>query len=97
MRWEYLSPNPITVVIRGDEMTTWYRDLKRAEVLTVGRYSNQIFKYLGASGSLQTLLQYFTVKLKLPEKKGEPYRLEAPPQVPAHRQAAQVDDLVDRR
>jgi outer membrane lipoprotein-sorting protein len=79
VRWEYLSPSPISVVIRGDEMTTWYHDLKRAETLKVGRYSNQVFKYLGASGSLQTLLQYFTVKLKLPEKKGEPYRLELLP------------------
>src|SRR5262245_43928132 len=61
VRWEYLSPSPITVVIRGEEMTTWYRDLKRAEILKVGRYSNQVFKYLGASGSLQTLLEYFTV------------------------------------
>lgn len=79
VRWEYSSPSPITVVIRGDEMTTWYRDLKRAETLKVGRYSNQIFKYLGASGSLQTLLEYFTVRMKLPEKKGEAYRLELEP------------------
>ncbi|HET9211821.1 MAG TPA: outer membrane lipoprotein carrier protein LolA [Thermoanaerobaculia bacterium] len=79
VRWEYTSPNPITVVIRGDEMTTWYRDLKRAETLKVGRYSSQVFKYLGASGSLQTLLEYFTVRLKLPEKKGDPYRLELDP------------------
>lgn len=79
VRWEYQSPSPISVVIRGDQMTTWYRDLKRAETLKVGRYSNQVFKYLGASGSLQTLLEYFTVKLKLPEKKGEPYRMELVP------------------
>lgn len=79
VRWEYTSPNPITVVIRGDEMTTWYRDLKRAETLKVGRYSSQVFKYLGASGSLQTLLEYFTVRLKLPEKKGDPYRMELDP------------------
>ncbi|HEV8578498.1 MAG TPA: outer membrane lipoprotein carrier protein LolA [Thermoanaerobaculia bacterium] len=79
VRWEYLSPSPISVVIRGDEMTTWYRDLKRAETLRVGRYSSQVFKYLGASGSLQTLLEYFTVKLKLPEKKGDPYRMELLP------------------
>ena len=79
VRWEYQSPNPITIVIRGEEMTTWYRDLKRAETLKVGRYSGQVFKYLGASGSLQTLLEYFTVKLKLPEKKGDAYRLELVP------------------
>jgi outer membrane lipoprotein-sorting protein len=79
VRWEYATPSPITVVIRGDEMTTWYKDLKRAETLKVGRYSNQIFKYLGASGSLQTLLEYFTVRLKLPEKKGDLYRMELVP------------------
>jgi outer membrane lipoprotein-sorting protein len=79
VRWEYQSPSPITIVIRGEEMTTWYRDLKRAETLKVGRYSGQVFKYLGASGSLQTLLEYFTVKLKLPEKKGDSYRLELVP------------------
>ncbi len=79
VRWEYTSPSPITVVIAGDEMTTWYRDLKRAETLKVGRYSSQVFKYLGASGSLQTLLEYFTVRLKLPQKAGEPYRLELDP------------------
>jgi outer membrane lipoprotein carrier protein len=79
VRWEYSSPSPITVVIRGDQMTTWYRDLKRAETLKVGRYSSQVFKYLGASGSLDTLLEYFTVRLKLPEKKGDPYRMELDP------------------
>ena len=79
VRWEYASPSPITVVIRGDEMTTWYKDLKKAETLKVGRYSSQVFKYLGASGSLQTLLEYFTVRLKLPEKKGDPYRMELLP------------------
>jgi outer membrane lipoprotein carrier protein len=79
VRWEYVSPNPISVVIKGDEMTTWYRDLKRAETLKIGRYSNQVFKYLGASGSLDTLLQYFTVKLQLPKAKGEPYRMEMVP------------------
>src|SRR5262245_45262382 len=41
VRWEYISPTPITVVIRGSEMTTWYRDLKRAETLKIGRYSSQ--------------------------------------------------------
>jgi outer membrane lipoprotein-sorting protein len=79
VRWEYQAPNPITVVIRGDRMTTWYKDLKRAETLKIGRYSNQVFKYMGASGNLDTLLQYFVVKLALPKAKGEPYRLELTP------------------
>jgi outer membrane lipoprotein carrier protein len=79
VRWEYLEPSPITVVIQGDQMTTWYRDLRRADLVKVGRYSNQVLKYLGASGNMQTLLDYFTVKLSLPEKKGAPYRLALVP------------------
>lgn len=79
VRWEYQTPNPISVVIQGDQMTTWYRDQKRAEMLKVGRYSNQVFKYLGASGSLKTLLDYFTVTLGTSQKKGEPFRLELVP------------------
>jgi outer membrane lipoprotein-sorting protein len=79
VRWEYQAPTPITVVIRGSEMTTWYRDLRRAETLKIGRYSSQIFKFLGASGSMDTLLEYFTVELTLPKHPGETYRLHLLP------------------
>jgi outer membrane lipoprotein carrier protein len=79
VRWEYTSPNPISVVIKGEEMTTWYHDLKRADLLKVGRYSNQVFKYLGASGNMETLVEYFTVRLTAPPKKGVPYQMELIP------------------
>ncbi len=79
VRWEYAKPNPITVLIDGDEMTTWYRDLGRADKLKVGRYSSQIFKYLGASGSMQSLLDYFTVTLEIPKAATDPYRMELVP------------------
>lgn len=79
VRWEYTSPNPISVVIDGEEMTTWYRDLDRAEKLEIGRYSAQVFKYLGASGSLEKLLDYFTVTARFPEAPDEPYSLVLDP------------------
>lgn len=79
VRWEYETPNPISVVIAGDEMTTWYRDLARAERLKVGRYSNQVLKYLGASGSFDTLMEYFQVRVRFPEADDEPYRVELTP------------------
>ena len=79
VRWEYEAPKPISVVIRGEEMTTWYRDLQRAELIKVGRYSSQVFKYLGASGNMKTLLEYFDVKLGTSSTRGEPYRLELTP------------------
>lgn len=82
VRWEYQQPSPITVVIQGEQMTTWYRDLHRADLVKVGRYSNQVLKYLGASGNMQTLIDYFTVKLSMPAKQGDAYRLELVPRYP---------------
>lgn len=79
VRWEYRSPNPISVLIDGQEMTTWYRDLGRADRLQIGRYSSQVFKYLGASGSMETLVDYFRVLATFPEEPGEPYRLRLLP------------------
>jgi outer membrane lipoprotein-sorting protein len=79
VRWEYAAPNPITVVIDGDQMTTWYRDLGRADKVKIGRYSNQVFKYLGAESSMQTLLDYFTVTLEIPKSTSDPYKLELTP------------------
>jgi len=79
VRWEYQTPNPISVVVDGEEMTTWYRDLGRAERLKVGRYSNQALRYLGASGSFETLLDYFQVRVSFPDDRSEPYRLVLTP------------------
>lgn len=91
VRWEYTEPNPISVVIDGEEMTTWYRDLGRAEELAIGRYSSQVFKYLGASGSLDALLEYFTVSARFPDQPGEPYRLELDPRY--ERMAKRLDSM----
>jgi outer membrane lipoprotein-sorting protein len=79
VRWEYATPNPISVVILGETMTTWYRDLNRAETIKVGRYSAQVFKYLGASGSMKSLLEYFTAALHTSTRKGTPFRLDLTP------------------
>lgn len=79
VRWEFVSPDPMTVVIDDDTMTTWYRDLERADVLKVGRYSEQVLQYLGASGTLETLLDYFRVRAVFPNAPTDPYRLSLDP------------------
>lgn len=82
VRWEYRSPRPIVVVINKDELVTWYRDLGTAERVTVERYSEEIFKYLGASGSLETLMEYFELNVEFPETRSEPYHLDLVPRYP---------------
>ncbi len=93
VRWEFTEPNPMVVVIGEDTMTTWYRDLKQAEVLPVGRYSEQVFKYMGASGSLETLLDYFRVSVTFPDDPNAPYRLSLDPRYPRIAKRIQSMDI----
>lgn len=83
VRWDYESPKPVSLVIREDEMLTWYRDLGKAEKVKVGRASSQVFRYLNASGSLDTLMKYFAVTFAFPAAAPggttEPYRLDLAP------------------
>jgi outer membrane lipoprotein carrier protein len=78
VRWQYDSPTPKVIVINGSELVTWYQDLHRAEKVQVGRYSDAVFKYLGASGSLETLMDYFSLRVDFP-KGSEPYRIDLVP------------------
>jgi outer membrane lipoprotein-sorting protein len=67
------------MVIRDNEMLTWYKDLGKAERLKVGRVSSQVFRYLNASGSLESLMKYFAVTVAFPKEPGDSYRLELAP------------------
>lgn len=79
VRWEYAAPDPIVMTISGEEMLTYYPDLERAESVAIGRYSEQVFKYLGATGSIETLKKYFTVTADFPDAAGEAYHLTLHP------------------
>ncbi|HVR28014.1 MAG TPA: outer membrane lipoprotein carrier protein LolA [Thermoanaerobaculia bacterium] len=78
VRWQYDEPTPKVIVINGQELVTWYQDLRRAERVHVGRYSDAVFKYLGASGSIETLMDYFSLRIDFP-KGDEPYRIDLVP------------------
>jgi outer membrane lipoprotein-sorting protein len=77
--WEYTEPEPIRVVIHGEEMLTWYRDLGRAERVMVGSYSDRILEYMGASNSLELLRKYFDLRVLFPSEPEAPYRVELLP------------------
>jgi outer membrane lipoprotein carrier protein len=79
VRWDYVAPRSVSLVIHDDEMLTWYRELRKAERVKVGKVSSQVFRYLNASGSLESLMKYFAVTISFPEEAGEPYRLRLAP------------------
>jgi outer membrane lipoprotein-sorting protein len=78
-RWEYESPEPVSLVIEGGEMVTWFHGLERAERVAVGRLSSKVLEYLSASSSIGTLLEYFTVYLHTPADPTAPYLLDLVP------------------
>ena len=92
VRWEHRSPAPISLLITGEEMITWYRDLEKVERMIVGRHSQRILEYLGASGSVEKLRKYFSVRLELSEDRSQPYRLELTPRY--SRIAKRLDKMV---
>ena len=79
VRWEHRLPNPISLLIRDDRMITWYRDLEKVEQMQVGRHSQRVLEYLGATGSVERLREYFSVRLELDGDTERPYRLELTP------------------
>lgn len=79
VRWEYLTPDPISLLIRDDEMTTWFRDIDRAEKVAIEAKSQRILRYLGGGSSMDDLLEYFEVSLAVPEDETLPYRLDLEP------------------
>ncbi len=79
VRWDYEKPNPTTVLVDEEHMLTWYRDLKRAERIDVGKQADRVMQYLSASNSLESLQRYFVLKVSFPKDPEEPYRLELTP------------------
>ncbi len=79
VRWEYLEPDPISMLIHGDVMTTWYKDINQAEKIYVGKQSQRVLEYLGASSSMAKLLEYFDVRLRTPNDLSKPFHLELTP------------------
>jgi outer membrane lipoprotein-sorting protein len=79
VRWEYHDPTAISLVITGDHMTTWYRDLEQVEEVEIGRHSQRVLQYLGAGSSLANLLEYFDVRLTMPQNTAQPLELDLEP------------------
>jgi len=79
VRWEYDSPNPISILIVDEVMTTWYRDIQQAERVSVGRQSRRVIEYLGVGSSMDDLLEYFLLTLTLPIDETEPYVFDLAP------------------
>jgi outer membrane lipoprotein-sorting protein len=57
--WAYDAPKRVTMLIANGFLTTYYPDLRKAERIEVKKYQDRIFKYMGTSGALDELAQFF--------------------------------------
>lgn len=79
VRWEYASPDPMVIIVAGETMLTWFKTLGRADQMGIGRYSEQVFRFMGATAPLDSLTEYFTVQARFPEDASKPYELTLEP------------------
>jgi outer membrane lipoprotein carrier protein len=66
VRWEYTSPQPMTVLINEAVAITYRPAEKRAERIEVGRVQRRVFRLMGAAEPLDALRQYFSFTLRDP-------------------------------
>src|SRR6476619_5445895 len=57
--WAYDAPKRVQMLITGGMLTTYYPELNKAERVDVKRFEDRIFKYMGASGTIDELSRYF--------------------------------------
>ncbi|HVS16808.1 MAG TPA: outer membrane lipoprotein carrier protein LolA [Thermoanaerobaculia bacterium] len=77
--WRVREPLPVVMALTDEEMVTYFPDRKTAERVGISSVSERVFEYLGASGSLETLMQYFSVTAEFPDEPGEEYHLKLLP------------------
>ncbi|HET7711583.1 MAG TPA: outer membrane lipoprotein carrier protein LolA [Thermoanaerobaculia bacterium] len=80
--WTYDAPKRVQMLISSGTLTTYYPELKKAERVDVKRFEDRIFKYMGASGTLEELARYFDFTFT--DRATEPsYRLDLKPKTAA--------------
>lgn len=97
-RWEFESPEAMTVWVSSEAVVTWFRDQGRAERLALGDHGARFFAFFGAGGSLGELGRRFEIRATFPGGEEGDYRLELEPR--SRRLARRIEGLelvLDRR
>lgn len=95
--WTYSAPRRLQMLISGGVLTTYYPDLNKAERLEVKRFEERIFKYMGASGTIDELARYFDFTFT--DTKNNPaYRLDLSPKTKlVARRVRKITIYIDRK
>jgi len=64
IRWEYLRPDPYTILIQGDNFSAYYPQLHKLKTARVARLRHRVFNFLVATEPLEKLKNHFQVELR---------------------------------
>lgn len=64
VRWEYLKPDPYTILITGDGFKAYYPSLNKVKTARITRMRNRIYHFLLATEPLEKLKAHFQVELR---------------------------------
>ena len=64
IRWEYLRPDPYTILIEGDNFSAYYPQLHKLKTARVARLRHRVFNFLVATEPLEKLTTHFQVEFR---------------------------------
>jgi len=96
VRWEYLTPRPMTVLLSEGVATTYRPTEKRAERVEFGRVQRKIVRFMGAGEPLEELRRYFSFTFRDPGPKGNYELLLAPTAHQIKKRISQLQITIDR-
>lgn len=64
MCWEYGEPDPLVMWINSDNLTMYYPDLKKAEVLDISNFKGRMQQAMGFGQSSKVLRKYYRIQLQ---------------------------------
>ena len=98
VRWEYLSPRPMTVLLAGGYATTYRPDDRRAERIAIGRMQRRVFHYMSVTEPLDELRDHFSFTFRDPVGTKGNYQLFLKPTGPlVARRISELTIEIDRR
>ena len=98
VRWEYLSPHRMTVLIAGGYAVTYRPEEQRAERVAIGRMQRRIFHYMSVTEPLDELKDHFAFTFRDPIGVKGNYQLFLKPTNPiVARRISELTIEIDRR
>ena len=80
-RWDFDTPEAITLLVTDTALTTWFRDRDRVERRVLGERGSRMVAMMAGGGSLAELEKRFRIRATFPgvDDSDAPYRLDLEP------------------